>query len=62
MGIARSIPRTLAHVEMRLAVRIPAVKSPLYLVEDLPGGQVCHVLWHWPIKVLSQKNYLKKKW
>ena len=32
----------------RLAVRIPAVKYPLYMTEHLPGGQLPLVLWRWP--------------
>jgi hypothetical protein len=30
----------------RLMIRIPAVKSPLYPKENLPGGQLPPLLWH----------------
>jgi hypothetical protein len=31
------------------------VKSPLYLIDNLPSGQLNHVFWHWPLGLLSQK-------
>jgi hypothetical protein len=36
------------------------VKSPLYSTDDLPGGQLFHVLWRWHVGLLS-KNLKKKK-
>ena len=36
-----------------------AVKSPLYLTENLPVGELPPVVWCWPIGLLSQKK--KKK-
>ena len=38
-----------------MAVEIPAGKSPLYLTENLLGGQLPHVLWRWPVGLLSQE-------
>ena len=38
-----------------LAVRIPAVKSPMCLTENSPGGQLPPVLWRWPVGLLSKK-------
>ena len=29
----------------RLAIQFVTVKSPLYLIKNLPGGQLPHVLW-----------------
>ena len=40
----------------RLAVRIPVVKSPLYLTENLLGGELPPVLWRWPIGLLFQNK------
>ena len=40
----------------KLAVRFLALKSPLYLMENLPGGQLPPVLWRWPVSLLSQKR------
>ena len=40
----------------RLAVQFPAMKSPLYLTENLPGGQLPPMLWHWHVGLLSQKK------
>ena len=45
----------------RLAVWFPAVKSPLYLTNNLPGGQLSHVLWRWPVDLLSPKKKKKKE-
>jgi hypothetical protein len=39
----------------RLAVRIPTVKSPLYLTENLSGVESPTVLWRWRVGILSQK-------
>ena len=39
-----------------LAVWFLAVKSPLFLIEYLLDGQLPHVLWHWHVSILSQKN------
>ena len=47
---------------MRLAVRFPAVESPLYLMENLPGGQPPPVLSYWLVGLLSQKKKGKKEW
>jgi hypothetical protein len=33
----------------------------LFLTENLPGGQMPHVLWRWPICLLSQEKKEKKK-
>jgi hypothetical protein len=40
----------------RLAIQIPAAKSPLYLTENLLGGQLLFVLWHWHVGHLSQNK------
>ena len=40
----------------RLAVRIPTMKSPLYLTENLPGGQLPLVLCCWFVGLLSNKQ------
>ena len=32
------------------------MKSPLYLTEKLPGGQLPPELWRWPVGLLSQKR------
>ena len=37
------------------------VKSPLYLTENLSGGQLPHVLWGWPVGLLSIKNLKKEE-
>jgi hypothetical protein len=31
------------------------ISSPLCLTEDLPGGQLPHVLWRWHVGLLSKK-------
>ena len=36
-----------------LAVQFSVVKSPLYLTESLPGGQLPLVFWRWSIGLLS---------
>ena len=39
------------------------MKSPLYLTENLLGGQFPRVLWHWLVNLLSQKEeeiYIQK--
>ena len=38
---------------------LPAVKSPLYLTKNLSGGQLPHVLWCWPVRLLSRNNNKK---
>ena len=35
------------------------MKPPLYLTENLPGGQLPHVLWRWHVGLLSQKQRKK---
>jgi hypothetical protein len=40
----------------RLAVRFPAVKSSLYLTENLLGGQLPFVLWCWHVGLLSHEE------
>jgi hypothetical protein len=37
------------------------MKSPLYLTENLPGGQLPLVLWRSPIRLLSKKEERKKE-
>jgi hypothetical protein len=37
------------------------VKSPLYLTENLLGGQLPPVLWRWHVGLLSQKLKKLKK-
>ena len=39
-----------------LAVRIPVVKSLLYLMENLPSGYLPPMLWRSPIGLMSQKK------
>ena len=39
----------------------PGCESPLYLTENLPGGQLPPMLWRWPIGLLSQKKEKKKE-
>ena len=39
----------------RLAVQFPAVKCSLYLIENLPGGQLPPMLWRWLVGILSTK-------
>ena len=34
----------------------PAVKSFSLLIENLSGGQLPHVLWHWHVGLLSPKK------
>ena len=49
-------------VEKRLAVRFLAMKSPLYLTENLQGGQLPPVqLWRWHVGILSQKMIINNK-
>ena len=36
------------------------VKSPLYLMENLLGGQLPPVLWRWHVGLLSQINVSNK--
>ena len=43
----------------RLAVWFPAVKSPLYLTKNLPGGQLPLMLSRWHVSLLSHKNNKK---
>jgi hypothetical protein len=45
----------------RLAVQFPAVKSPLYMTDKLPGGSLPHVLWPWHVGPLSPKKKEKKR-
>ena len=42
-----------------MAVRFPAVKSPLYLTENLSGGELPHVLWRWHVGLLSPPKSAK---
>ena len=56
------LTRSILENTKWLAVRIPAVKSPLYLTKNLSGGQLPHVLWRWPIGLLSQKKIGKYFW
>ena len=44
-----------------MAVRFLAVKSPLYLTENLPRGRLPLVLWCWHVGLLSQKRIKNKK-
>jgi hypothetical protein len=44
-----------------MAVWFPAIKSPLYLTENLPGGQLPLVLWCWHVGLLSQRKKKKRK-
>jgi hypothetical protein len=44
----------------RLAVQFAARKSPLYLTENLPSGQLPHVLWFSP-KNKSINNSLESQ-
>ena len=37
------------------------MKSPLYLTENLPSGELPPVLWRRPLSLLSQKKFLKRK-
>ena len=39
---------------------IPGRESPLYLTENLSGGQLPHVFWSWHLGVLSQKEKKNK--
>ena len=57
--LVREDPKLLEDVgEMRksqgkrLAVQSPAGKSPLYLTNNLSGGQLPHVLEHWHVGFL----------
>jgi hypothetical protein len=34
----------------------PAMKSPLYRMENFPDDQLPLVLWRWHVGLLSQKN------
>ena len=43
----------------RLAVRFPVVESSLYLTENLSGGQLPPMLWHWLVGLQSQKTKRK---
>jgi hypothetical protein len=36
------------------------VKSPLYMTENLPGGQLPLVLWRWHVGLLSQNKNKNK--
>jgi hypothetical protein len=40
---------------------IPDCKISPLLDKNLPGGQLPHVLWHWHVGLLSQKNKKIKK-
>jgi hypothetical protein len=40
----------------RLVVQFPHVKYPFYLIENLPSGQLPHVLWPCSVGPLSQKR------
>jgi hypothetical protein len=45
----------------RVAVRFPVVKSHVYLMGNLSGGQLPHVLWRWHVDLLSpKKTYMFK--
>ena len=44
----------------RLAVRFPAVKSPLYLTDYLPGRRMPHVLWRSHVGPMSRKKDKKR--
>jgi hypothetical protein len=37
------------------------MKSPLYLTENLSGGELPLVLWHWHVGLLSPPQKKKKK-
>ena len=39
---------------------ISAMKSPIYLTKNLPGGQLPHMLWCWLVGLLSQKKFENK--
>jgi hypothetical protein len=43
---------------MRLAVQFQAAKSPLYVTEKLPYGQLPHVLWRW---LVGMSAFCQKK-
>ena len=44
------------------AVQLPAVKSPLCLMEYMPGGQLPPMLWSWPVGLCLKKIlFLLKK-
>jgi len=43
-----------------MAVKILAIKSPLYLTKNFPGGTLPHVLWRWHVGLLSKKIKNKK--
>ena len=36
------------------------MKTPPYLTENLPGGELSPVLWRWPLGLLSQKERKKE--
>ena len=48
--------RDTQTLRKRLAVRFPAMKSPLYLTTFMSGGQLPLVLWRWPIGLLFQER------
>ena len=37
-----------------MTIQIPALKSPFYITENLPGGELPPVLWRWLVDLLSQ--------
>ena len=43
------------------SLKLKRIKSLLYLMENLPGGQLSPVFWRWLVGLLSQKkNKLKR--
>jgi hypothetical protein len=49
------------NLKKKVCGSIPAVKSLLYVTENLPSGQLPPMLWRWPIDLLSQKKIKKLK-